>query len=185
MSYLTSITSPARSAASGWSKLLARDEPLITDARFRIYLASFTLLFFELAVHPLDPLLRPLPELLQQLHPDGLVPGHGLGISRRRRPALLVPALPGDAAAAGRSWSRSTASTCTSPPPSVLYFGAGAGAGGAAPEHFIVLPIIFGLVTAQLHPARRPLGRLFDQVKPLTAYTFDIVGSLAGIAASS
>src|SRR5258706_15158710 len=63
----------------------------------------------------------------------------------------------------------------------VLYYGAGE-AQSAQAENFIVLPIIFGLVTACFIPLARSFGQLFTQVEPLTAYTFDIVGSLAGIA---
>ncbi|HEV2582362.1 MAG TPA: hypothetical protein VGT44_16015, partial [Ktedonobacteraceae bacterium] len=63
----------------------------------------------------------------------------------------------------------------------VLYYGAGE-AQSASAENFIVLPIIFGLVTACFIPLSRAFGQLFTRVKPLTAYTFDIIGSLLGIA---
>src|SRR4029079_2647622 len=65
---------------------------------------------------------------------------------------------------------------------SVLYYGAGESQAVGA-ENFIVLPIIFGLVTLAFIPLSRPLGLLLTQTKPLTAYTFDILGSLSGIAA--
>ncbi len=63
----------------------------------------------------------------------------------------------------------------------VLYYGAGESQAASA-ENFMVLPIIFGLVAATFIPLARPLGTLFTQVKPLTGYTFDILGSLSGIA---
>jgi hypothetical protein len=66
----------------------------------------------------------------------------------------------------------------------VLYYGAGE-AQSAKAENFVVLPIIFGLVTACFIPLSRSFGQLFTQVRPLTAYTFDIIGSLAGIATFS
>jgi len=63
----------------------------------------------------------------------------------------------------------------------VLYFGVGE-AQSASADNFIVLPIIFGMVTLCFIPLARSFGQLFTEVKPLTAYTFDIIGSLAGIA---
>src|SRR5207248_647706 len=66
----------------------------------------------------------------------------------------------------------------------VLYFGAAAEQSGRQ-ESFIILPIIFGLVAACFIPLGRTFGRLFRQVPPLSAYTFDIIGSLVGIACFS
>src|SRR5947209_3546327 len=66
----------------------------------------------------------------------------------------------------------------------VLYFGL-ADEQSAQAENFLVLPIIFGMVTLCFIPLARSFGRLFSQLPPLTAYTYDIIGSLAGIAAFS
>src|SRR5947209_7437080 len=63
----------------------------------------------------------------------------------------------------------------------VLYYGAGETQSAKA-ENFLVLPLIFGMVTLCFIPLSRMFGQLFTQVKPLTAYTFDIIGSLVGIA---
>src|SRR5207253_10612855 len=52
-------------------------------------------------------------------------------------------------------------------------------------ENFFVLPLIFGMITLCFIPLGRSLGQLFSQVKPLSAYTFDIIGSLIGIASFS
>ena len=52
-----------------------------------------------------------------------------------------------------------------------------------APESFILLPLIFTFVAATFIPLARTLGSLFTQTAPLTAYTFDILGSLAGTGA--
>ena len=38
------------------------------------------------------------------------------------------------------------------------------------------------MVTLSFIPLSRAFGKLFSQLNPLTAYTYDIVGSLAGIA---
>jgi hypothetical protein len=64
----------------------------------------------------------------------------------------------------------------------VLYFGSGT-TGVASAESFILLPLIFTFVAAAFIPLARSLGVLFTQTKPLTAYTYDILGALAGTAA--
>jgi SAM-dependent methyltransferase len=66
----------------------------------------------------------------------------------------------------------------------VLYYGAGEGGGTAPPENALILPAAFLLVSLLFVCLGRPLGVLLSEVKPpLRAYAFDIVGSLAGIAA--
>lgn len=66
----------------------------------------------------------------------------------------------------------------------VLYYGAGEQQSASA-ENFLVLPLIFGMVTLCFIPLARAFGQLFSEVKPLTAYTYDIIGSLCGIASFS
>jgi hypothetical protein len=53
----------------------------------------------------------------------------------------------------------------------------------AADVNFLVLPIVFGLVTALMATLALPLGPLLRSMPPLRAYAFDIAGSMAGIAA--
>jgi len=55
--------------------------------------------------------------------------------------------------------------------------------GREAGGSFILLPLIFVFVAAPFIPLARSLGLLFTQTEPLTAYTFDILGSLVGTAA--
>jgi Spermine/spermidine synthase domain len=65
----------------------------------------------------------------------------------------------------------------------VLYYGAGE-SGSAPPENALVLPAAFLLVSLLFVCIGRPLGLLLGQVTPpLRAYSMDIGGSLAGIAA--
>lgn len=65
----------------------------------------------------------------------------------------------------------------------VLYYGAGE-AGEFPTENALVLPAAFLLVAILFVCIGRPLGRLVAEVQPpLRAYLWDIVGSLAGIAA--
>jgi SAM-dependent methyltransferase len=52
----------------------------------------------------------------------------------------------------------------------------------AADVNFLVLPIVFGLVTALMASLAIPLGPLLRSMPPLQAYGWDIVGSMLGIA---
>jgi len=52
----------------------------------------------------------------------------------------------------------------------------------AADANFLVLPIVFALVTALMATLALPLGPLLRSMPPLRAYAFDIAGSMAGIA---
>ena len=53
---------------------------------------------------------------------------------------------------------------------------------GAADVNFLVLPIVFGLVTALMATLAAPLGPLLRSMPPLKAYAWDITGSMIGIA---
>jgi hypothetical protein len=53
---------------------------------------------------------------------------------------------------------------------------------GAADVNFLVLPIVFALVTALMATLAIPLGPLLRSMPPLQAYGWDIVGSMSGIA---
>jgi hypothetical protein len=53
----------------------------------------------------------------------------------------------------------------------------------AADVNFLVLPIVFGLVTALMASLAIPLGPLLRSMPPLRAYGWDITGSMLGIAA--
>ena len=46
-----------------------------------------------------------------------------------------------------------------------------------------MLPIIFVLVAAVLAGPAEVVGRCFGQLRPLTAYRWDLIGSLIGIGA--
>jgi hypothetical protein len=52
----------------------------------------------------------------------------------------------------------------------------------AADLNFLVLPLVFALVTALMACLAIPLGPLLKSMPPLQAYTWDIVGSMIGIA---
>src|SRR5713226_4062220 len=157
--------------------------PFIADKRARTFLVSFTMLFFELLC------IRWIPSYVRYLSyfnnfillASFLGIGLGMLAARRRRfwflPFPLMVLLLVIIVGMNR-FNLQINST------QVLYYGAGE-AQSAKAENFIVLPIIFGIVTACFIPLSRSFGQLFTQVKPLTAYTFDIIGSLLGIACFS
>lgn len=155
-------------------------KPFISNLRVRILLISFAMLFFELLC------IRWIPSYVRYLsYFNNIILlasflGIGLGMLTARRKRFWFPPFPlmllilVIVVALNRFDLRINSTQ-------VLYFGAGE-AQSVGAENFIVLPIIFGLVTACFIPLSRSFGQLFTQVKPLTAYTFDIIGSLLGIA---
>ncbi|MDQ6623115.1 MAG: spermidine synthase [Verrucomicrobiota bacterium] len=149
--------------------------------RRRIFLLSFTLLFFELlCIRWIPAYVRYLSYFTNFLLLASFL-GIGLGILAARRESFRFPSFPFmllalTAVVAVNRFELNISST------DVLYFGSGT-TGYARAESFILLPLIFTFVAAAFIPLARSLGQLFARTPPLTAYTFDILGSLAGTAA--
>src|SRR5438045_4232620 len=149
--------------------------------RTRIFLVSFTLLFFELlCIRWIPAYVRYLSYFTNFILLASFL-GRGLGILAARRPIFRFPPFPLLVLAlvvvvALNRFELNISST------DVLYFGSGT-TGVHRAESFILLPLIFVFVAAAVIPLARSLGLLFTQTEPLTAYTFDILGSLAGTAA--
>jgi hypothetical protein len=165
---------------SSWLRVDPPKQPFITDPRARIFLVSFAMLFFELLC------IRWIPSYVRYLSYFNnfiLIAsflGTGLGmLSARRKNFWFLPfpllVLIMVIVVALNKFTLLINST------DVLYYGAGETQSAKA-ENFLVLPLIFGMVTLCFIPLSRTFGQLFTQVKPLTAYTFDIIGSLVGIA---
>ena len=156
-------------------------QPRITGARARIFLVSFTLLFFELlCIRWIPAYVRYLSYFTNFILLASFL-GMGLGILAARRPTFRFPAFPLLVLAlvvvvALNRFELNISST------DVLYFGSGT-TGFARAENFVLLPLIFTFVAAAFIPLARSLGLLFTKTEPLTAYTYDILGSLAGTAA--
>jgi Spermine/spermidine synthase domain len=153
----------------------------ITGVRTRIFLVSFTLLFFELlCIRWIPAYVRYLSYFTNFILLASFL-GMGLGILAARRTKFRFPPFPllVVALAAVVALNRFELNISTT---DVLYFGSGT-TGVARAESFILLPLIFVFVAAAFIPLARSLGLLFTKTKPLTAYTFDILGSLAGTAA--
>jgi hypothetical protein len=174
---------PLKSKLSTYSLAFVPTHPLIAERRARIFLVSFAMLFFELLC------IRWIPSYIRYLsYFNNFILlasflGIGLGMLAARRQRFWFPPFPLlllllVIVVALNRFQLLINST------QVLYYGAGE-AQSARAENFMVLPIIFGMVTVCFIPLARSFGQLFTQVKPLTAYTFDIIGSLAGIACFS
>ena len=156
-------------------------QPWIFGVRTRIFLVSFTLLFFELlCIRWIPAYVRYLSYFTNFILLASFL-GMGLGIMAARRATFRFPPFPLLVLAlvvvvALNRFELNISST------DVLYFGSGT-TGFARAESFILLPLIFTFVAAAFIPLARSLGLLFTKTEPLTAYTFDILGSLAGTAA--
>lgn len=163
--------------------LLHLDTPpelLIARPRVRIFLLSFAMLFFELLC------IRWIPSYVRYLsYFNNFILlasflGIGLGILAARRKRFWFPPFPlmllilVITIGLNKFEFRITSTQ-------VLYFG-GAVVDQLEAENALVLPLVFGLVAASFIPLGRSFGLLFAELRPLTAYTFDIIGSLAGIA---
>jgi hypothetical protein len=166
--------------------LLFSDTPkalFITNPRVRIFLLSFAMLFFELLC------IRWIPSYVRFLsYFNNFVLlasflGIGLGMLTARRKRFWFPPFPLMVLllAIIVLWNKFDLLISST---QVLYYGVGETLGARA-DNYAVLPIIFGLVTACFIPLSRSFGQLFTQIKPLTSYTFDIIGSLVGIACFS
>ncbi|MDQ6860051.1 MAG: spermidine synthase [Verrucomicrobiota bacterium] len=149
--------------------------------RLQIFLLSFTLLFFELlCIRWIPAYVRYLSYFTNFILLASFL-GMGLGILAARRASFRYPSFPVmllalTAVVAVNRFELNISST------DVLYFGSGT-TGWARAESFILLPLIFSFVAAAFVPLARSLGRVFAETPPLTAYTYDILGSLAGTAA--
>jgi Spermine/spermidine synthase domain len=164
-----------------WFRQDVSERPFIADSRLRLFLVSFSLLFYELlCIRWIPAYVRYLSYFTNIILMASFL-GIGLGILAARRKNFWFPPFPlmlliVVVAVALNRFELNISST------DVLYFGQ-AEAQAAGAESFVLLPLIFGLVALSFIPLARPLGQLLNELEPLTAYTFDILGSLAGTAA--
>lgn len=174
---------PFKATLSKYLHFFTPAQPFIPDKRARIFLLSFTMLFFELlCIRWVPSYVRYLSYFNNFLLMASFL-GIGLGMLSARRQRFWFPPFPVMLALliiviAKTKFQLIVQST------QVLYFGISEQQ-SAQSENFLVLPLIFGMVTLCFIPLSRSFGQLFSQVKPLSAYTYDIIGSLAGIASFS
>lgn len=171
----------ATAAPIAISEATAPGTDFICGVRLRIFLLAFAILFFELlCIRWIPAYVRYLSYFTNFLLLASFL-GIGLGILAARRTTFRFPSFPVmlfllTAIVAVNRFELNISST------DVLYFGSGTH-GFAQAESFILLPLVFTFVAASFIPLARSLGTLFTQTAPLTAYTYDILGSLAGTAA--
>jgi SAM-dependent methyltransferase len=166
-----------RSGAVPWAGVLDR----LRGNRTRLVLTSGTLLFVELL------LIRWVPSEVRYigffsnflLMASFLGIGIGILLGRRRNldtvaifPILLLVVVALITKLELNVQVRST---------DELFFGLAES--NAADVNFLVLPIVFALVTALMASLAMPLGPLLRSMPPLRAYAWDITGSMLGIAA--
>jgi len=178
------LSNPAKVAQFlSWLRGETPKKLFINDPRARILLVSFSMLFFELLC------IRWVPSYVRYLsYFNNFILlasflGIGLGMLTARRKRFWYPPFPLlvllMVIIVGLNRFELHITTTD-----VIYYVPGTNQSGST-ENFFVLPLIFGMITACFIPLGRSLGQLFSQVKPLTAYTFDIIGSLIGIASFS
>ncbi len=171
----------SRESSAGALPRVEPEVPFVQDPRLRIFLVSFTLLFFELlCIRWIPSYVRYLSYFTNFILLASFL-GMGLGILSARRERFRFPPFPVMVlilvgVVAVTKFELVISST------SMMYYGI-TEAQAAQSERFYVLPLIFTLVALCFVPISRQLGHLLAQTKPLTAYTFDIIGSLAGTAA--
>jgi hypothetical protein len=164
-----------------WLTPDAPGDPLVRSPRARIFLISFALLFLELlCIRWIPSYVRFLAFFTNFLLMASFL-GIGLGILAARRakfyfPPFVVMLLAVVLVTAFNQFDLRISS------PQLLYYGVGESQGAKA-ENYMIVPLVFTLVAAAFIPLARPLGVLLAKTEPLTAYTFDILGSLAGTAA--
>lgn len=150
------------------------------QVQWQIFLTSFTILFFELiCIRWLPVYVRFLSYFMNFIMLASFL-GIGLGIMISKREKIKLPSF--------SLWvliivivTIMARFELLLPSTQVLYYVAGEHV--APPENSLVLPVIFSLVAIAFMILSRPLGKLLTALPPLQAYTLDIFGSLAGIAA--
>lgn len=150
--------------------------------RARLFLTSFVILFFELVC------IRWIPSYVRYLSYFsnfillGAFLGIGTGCLMARRKGTLLTwfplALLSLVLVVGTFKFDLVITSERS-----LYFQAPNAQGKGGVESYLLLPLVFLLVSGLFLLLSQELGRLLSALPPLTAYSVDIAGSLAGIAA--
>jgi len=153
------------------------------NERWNLFLCSFTILFVELAC------IRWIPAYIRYLGYFtnfvllGSFLGIGLGILQSRRRVELQSFFPVALAALVYVVSTFRLQLVVSSSQEV-FFGITEKITVHGPESFFLLPLVFTVVTLLFTLLGQNLGRLLASVRPpLTAYTIDVAGSIAGSAA--
>ena len=154
-------------------------QPFVKRNETRLFLTSFTILFFELICIRWIPAYVRYVGYFSNFILLASFLGVGLGILMGRRSWMFPPfAFLLIALVVVVRINRLELKLQST---DVLYYGAGEGP--VRNEHYAVLPLVITLIVLAFIPLARPLGGLLSSMPRLRAYAVDIVGSLAGIAA--
>lgn len=151
---------------------------MIANTRLQIFLTSGLILFLELA------LIRYLPAHISYLgyYSNFILLasfiGMGVGMLLARKPIELEKYFPW--ALLATAGAASVFAVSVYPDLSGEIHFTSSFRGLVIPE-FIVVPLVFLLVTATFATVSQRLGKLFTDLPPLIAYRWDILGSLTGI----
>lgn len=155
---------------------------MIGDKRLSIFLTSFLILFLELA------LIRYLPSQVYYLGfyanfiLIGAFVGMGGGILLAKKKRDLVWFFPWLLLTVVGLSALLTVSVVPDQRGEIHFTSSTTGIPVKSLPEIVAVPAIFILVTLVFLFLSQRLGRLLDTLKPLTAYTWDIAGSLTGIA---
>lgn len=147
--------------------------------RLKLFLLSFLMLFLELALIRWIPANVRLVGFFSNLILIGSFFGMGVGFLLSRIKTRLLYLFPFFLLMVISLTNLLQVDINLSSPDVIFFRPIFQGDGVDPPE--IVLPIIFFLVSLIFVPLAQEAGKIFIKFRPLTAYTLDILGSVAGI----
>jgi hypothetical protein len=151
----------------------------LADPRIRLFLTSATLLFVELLLIRWIPANVRYVGFFSNFLLMASFLGIGLGILLGRKGWRPPPALFAILLFAAVALILTARLDIQINSQNELFFGLAESK--SADANFLVLPLVVGLVAALMTSLALPLGPLFRAMRPLRAYTIDIVGSMVGI----
>jgi SAM-dependent methyltransferase len=155
--------------------------PPLARSPVRLFLLSSTLLFAELLVIRWIPANVIYVGFFRNFLLMASFLGIGLGILWGRNPGRVQLPIFGPLLLAVAVLVMTGRVSIQMQSPGEIFFGLSENT--AADVNFIVLPVLVALVALLMAGLAVPLGGLLKSMQPLRAYTWDIVGSMAGIAA--
>ena len=147
--------------------------------RLRLVLLSFVMLFLELALIRWAGSNVLYLSYFSNFVLLGSFLGIGIGFLRARKEHYLFPYAP-VALAALVAFVRFFPVKIRSTGSDIIFFG---GLQRSGPPRYLVLTVIFIVVTAAMALIGEGVARAFAKFGPLEAYRLDLIGSIAGIAA--
>ena len=153
----------------------------LADSRgARIFLASFLVLFLEVALIRWMPAYIRLLAYFSEFHLAGQLPRHRRGLSARaiaEASLHLVSSHSGGRDRDGVLFRLEVAVSTTGS----IYFSSGTAEQVVVVESTMLLPLIFVIVAALFATLAQRMGKEMSTLPPLIGYTLNLLGSLAGV----